>query len=150
MTLRALAVWLLLLFLAVLNGGVRDTWLSPRLGETVGRAVSTLSLSGLILFATWMTIGWIRPTTVGDALGVGALWLALTLAFEFIGGHYGFGKSWSELLADYDLRRGRIWLVVLLVTLLAPLWTARLRGLVGIGLFVPAPAPIDWSEEDSG
>jgi hypothetical protein len=34
------------------------------------------------------------------------------------------------LLADYDLSRGRIWIGVLVVTLLAPLGTARLRGLL--------------------
>ena len=107
MTLRALAVWFLLLILAVLNGGVRDTWLSPRFGDTVGRALSTLLLSGLILVTTGMTIGWIRPATTGDALKVGTLWLALTLTFEFVVGHYRFGKPWPELLADYDVRRGR-------------------------------------------
>jgi hypothetical protein len=131
MTLRALAVWCLLVVLAVLNGGVRDTWLSPRLGDTVGRAISTVTLCGLIFLATWVTIGWIRPTTRAEALRVGVLWLALTLAFEFGVGHYGFGKSWRELLADYDLSRGRIWIAVLIVTLFAPSWTARLRGVVG-------------------
>ncbi|MBA3893589.1 MAG: hypothetical protein H0X69_07820 [Gemmatimonadales bacterium] len=56
MALRALAVWFGILMLAVLNGGVRDTWLSPRLGDTVGRAISTLLLCGLIVLATWLTI----------------------------------------------------------------------------------------------
>jgi hypothetical protein len=130
MTLRALAVWCLLLLLAVLNGGVRDTWLSPRLGDPIGRAISTLLLCGLIVLATWLTIGWIGPTSRGAALGMGALWVVLTLAFEFGVGHYGFGKPWLELLADYDLSRGRIWIAVLVVTLWAPLWTARLRGLL--------------------
>jgi hypothetical protein len=128
---RSLAVWVLLLIVAVLNGGLRDTWLSPRLGDTLGRALSTLLLSGLILLAAWLTIGWIRPRTDGEALRVGALWLALTLAFEFLVGHYGFRKPWGELLADYDVRRGRIWIAALVVTFLAPLLTARLRGLVG-------------------
>src|SRR5918994_1627079 len=82
MTRRALAVWCLLLLLAVLNGGGRGTWLSPPPGGT---------------------IGWIRPTSSRAALGVGAVWVVLTLAFEFGVGHYGFGKPWSELLADYDL-----------------------------------------------
>jgi hypothetical protein len=91
--LRAVAVWA-----SLLNGGVRDIWLSPWLGDTLGRALS-----------------------------VGALWSVLTLAFEFVVGHYGFGKAWSELLADYDLRHGRIWVAVLIVTLLAPLWAVRLR-----------------------
>jgi hypothetical protein len=131
--LRSAAVWGVLLMLAVLNGGVRDTWLSPWLGETTGRALSSVLLSGLILLVTWRTIGWIRPATAREALGIGALWLVLTLAFEFGVGHYGFGKAWSALLADYDLRHGRIWVAVLVVTFLAPLWTARLRGIVGSG-----------------
>lgn len=131
MILRALVIWFVLLILAVLNGGMRDTWLSPWLGDTVGRALSTLLLSSLILLATWMTISWIRPATMDDTLIVGSLWLALTVAFEFLVGHYGFGKPWADLLADYDLRRGRIWIVVLVVTFLAPLWSARLRGLLG-------------------
>ena len=129
MILRALAVWLLLLILAVLNGGLRDTQLSPRLGDTVGRGISTLLLCGLIVLATWLTIGRIRPGGSREALAVGALWVALTLAFEFGVGHYGFGKPWPELLADYDLSRGRIWITVLVVTLLAPWWTARSREL---------------------
>lgn len=133
MSLRALVIWLLILVLAVLNGGVRDAWLSPRLGDTIGRAISTLLLCGLVLLATWLTIGWIRPATRGDALRVGALWVALTLAFEFGVGHYGFGKPWRELLADYDLSRGRIWMAVLVVTLLAPWWAARHRGLLESG-----------------
>lgn len=76
---RALAVWFLLLILAVINGGVRDTWLSPRFGDTVGRAFSSLLLCGLILLATWLTIGWIRRATAREALGSGTPWLVLTL-----------------------------------------------------------------------
>jgi hypothetical protein len=60
---------------------------------------------------------------------VGSWWLSLTLAFEFLVGHYALHKSWATLLADYDIRRGRIWVAALITTLLAPLWMARLRGL---------------------
>lgn len=127
---RSLVVWCLLVLLAVLNGGIRDTWLSPRLGDTAGRAISSIMLSALILLATWLTIRWIDPRTPGRALAVGAVWLGLTLAFEFGAGHYAFGKSWAELVADYDVTRGRIWILVLIVTLVAPVWTARLRGLL--------------------
>ena len=132
---RALTIWLLLLVLAVLNGGVRDTWLTPKLGDPLGRAASTVTLCGLILLAAWLTIGWIRPVTARQALAVGGLWLVLTLAFEFLAGHFAFGKAWSELLADYDLRRGRIWLAVLIATFFAPFWAMRLRDLAG------APTP---------
>jgi hypothetical protein len=121
---RALAVWGLLLVLAVINGGVRDAWLSPALGDTIGRAISTVLLALLILLATWLTIRWIGPTTPGQAMTIGASWVGLTLAFEFGVGHYGFGKSWAELLADYDLLRGRVWILVLVTTFVAPLLTS--------------------------
>jgi hypothetical protein len=128
MILRAVAVWFGILVLASLNGAARGAWIIPRLGDTMGRAVSTVVLCGLVFFVTWLTIGWIRPATSGEALKVGLVWLLLTLAFEFLAGHYLFGNTWSALLTDYDLSRGRIWIAVLVVTLLSPLWTARLRG----------------------
>lgn len=128
MILRAIVVWFGILVLASLNGAARGTWIIPRLGETMGRAVSTVILCGLVFFMTWLTIGWIRPTSSGEALKVGVVWLCLTLAFEFLVGHYVFGNTWSALLADFDLSRGRIWIAVLVLTLLAPLWTARMRG----------------------
>ena len=127
---RAIVVWFAVLALAVINGGVREAWLIPRLGPGLGRALSTVSLCGLVLLVTWLTIGWIRPATAGNTLGVGVLWLVLTLAFEFGAGHYLFHKPWAVLLEDYDVSRGRIWLAVLVVVLLAPLWTARMRGLL--------------------
>ena len=48
-----------------------------------------------------------------EALKVGGIWLALTTAFEFSFGRAIAGKPWPELLADYNLSRGRLWPVVL-------------------------------------
>lgn len=126
---RAFAIWVLILVLANLNGAVRELWLIPRVGDVPGRVVSTLVLSGLVLLLTWLMIGWIRPVRPGDALRVGVFWLALTLGFEFLVGHYVFGKSWAVLLEDYDVARGRIWILVLVVVVVAPLVAARFRGL---------------------
>jgi len=54
-------------------------------------------------------------------------WVALTLAFEFLAGHYLFHNPWDKLLADYDVLHGRIWPLVLIVTLLAPVIAYRAR-----------------------
>jgi hypothetical protein len=126
---RALGVWLFILLLANVNGAVREFWIVPALGPTAGRAISSVVLSLLVLLLTWITVDWIQPATRRDALKVGVFWVGLTLAFEFLVGHYLFRKPWAALLEDYDLSRGRIWILVLVVVLLAPLWTARLRGL---------------------
>jgi hypothetical protein len=56
--------------------------------------------------------------------------LVLTLAFEFGFGHWVAGKSWSDLLRDYNLLEGRVWPLVPVVTTVAPALAARVRGLV--------------------
>jgi hypothetical protein len=127
---RALVIWLAILLLASLNGAVREAWLIPAMGQTAGRALSTLVLSALVLLVTWLAIGWIRPATLQDALIIGMLWMVLTLAFEFLVGHYVFHQPWTELTEDYQVTRGRIWPLVLMLVLFAPLWTARIRRLL--------------------
>ncbi len=125
---RALMVWVGILILAVLNGGARLAWLIPYFSETAGRALSTIALCGLVFVVAWLTISWMRPLGVADALRLGLLWLLLTLAFEFLAGHYLFHQPWAVLLKDYDLSRGRIsGVAVLVVVLFAPLWSMRLR-----------------------
>ena len=92
----------------MLNGAFRETVLTPRFAVHIGHILNTISLCVLIFLITWLTIGWLRPTTMGSAIAIGALWLALTVAFEFLVGHYFFHKSWESLLADYNVARGRI------------------------------------------
>ena len=117
---RTLVVWFGLLALAIANGGFRETILVPRLGLGMARAVSSVMLSLLIVGVGWGVTQWIGPATLQDAWAIGALWVALTLGFEFLGGHFLFGKPWPELLADYNLFAGRIWVLVLVATLMTP------------------------------
>jgi hypothetical protein len=121
MAARAFLTWFVLLIGAVANGAFREMVLVPRLGVTAAQAVSTLMLSVFIVVLGWFALPWIRPESVRHAWAVGAGWLALTLAFEFLAGHYLFGKAWSVLLEDYDVRAGRTWVLVLVVTALTPI-----------------------------
>ena len=61
---------------------------------------------------------------------IGLLWVALTLAFEFLFGHYVAGKSWSEVCQVFNVARGNLFLVALIVAGLAPWLAARARRLV--------------------
>ena len=131
MVTRALVVWFGILVLANINGALRELWLNVEFGPATGHIISTLTLCAFVLIVTWATIGWVAPATLVQAAAVGGLWVALTLAFEFLVGHYIFGAPWSRLLADYDVAAGRIWPLVLVVTGLAPLIMVRGRG-VGV------------------
>ena len=120
MLIRAGLVWIEMLVLAIANGAARESLLVPRLGTTTAHVISTLVLSVLIFIAGSLAMPWIAPASLRDAWTIGIVWVLLTLAFEFLAGHFIFGRPWKVLLADYDLAAGRIWILVLIVTLITP------------------------------
>ena len=122
--------WFLLMALAIGNGTVRITFIIPHTGLTAGLAISTLLLCALILGAAWVGIRWLGPADAKQAWSIGLLWLVMTLSFEFGAGHFLFKKPWSELLFDYNIAQGRIWVLVPIVTTLAPWWMAKARGVL--------------------
>ena len=124
---RATLIWFTILIIAIANGALREGVLRPRLGDSSAHVLSTILLAAAVLVVTRMSIGWIRPSGSRDGWLIGVYWVGLTLAFEFLAGHYLFGKPWLELLADYRLSAGRIWILVLVSTLLAPGLTAPRR-----------------------
>ena len=125
---RATLVWFTILIVAIANGALREGLLKPQLGEAIAHVISVLLLSAAIFLVTRLTIRWIEPSSWRACWTIGVFWVALTVAFEFLAGHYLFGTDWSVLLADYQLARGRIWILVLASTLLAPVVTAGRRG----------------------
>jgi hypothetical protein len=129
MILRTVLIWFVLLVLASLNGALREAVMVPRFGREFAQAASTILLSVLIVVVGWVSMPWIAPRTLQDAWTIGVLWVAFTLAFEFLAGHFVFGKPWTELLADYNLLAGRIWVMVLIVTLMTPVVAFTKRGL---------------------
>lgn len=126
---RALLVWVALCLVAIVNGTFRQFVLLPGVGAYAGHVLSSVTLSLLILLVARLSIRWIHPTTARAAWAIGVCWLTATVVFEFVAGHYLFHHPWSKLLADYDVRQGRVWVVVLVATLVAPRWAAGARGL---------------------
>ena len=112
--------WLAGPLIGIANGTLRELAYKNRVGELTAHQLSTGS--AIALFAAYFELlARLRPlTSAREALQVGFVWLALTVAFEF-----GFGRaiahtSWDELLADYDLRKGRLWPLVLAWIALGP------------------------------
>jgi len=111
--------WLALPFFAVLNGLVRDTTYGPSMGRDLSHSVSVAPLLiAIVVWAMWVSRRWPLPDG-RTALRVGVMWLALTLAFEFGLGALQ-GSSMEEMLAEYDITRGRLWPLIPLATLLVP------------------------------
>ena len=134
---RATAIWFAILLVAIANGAFRQAVLIPRLGEGTGHVLSTLALSAAVLLVTYLSLGWIGARGARECWSMGIYWLLLTIAFEFLAGHYLFHTPWETLLADYKVHEGRIWLLVVVVTLVAPAVAAWLHSLEHQSLAVP-------------
>jgi hypothetical protein len=130
--LKAVAVWAAILVLANLNGLAREFALAPLLGAVGGRLASGVLLCAIIFLVAYVAAPWLGRAGAAQWWGIGALWLGLTLAFEF-----GIGlaqqQDLSKLLAAYTFEGGNIWPVVLLAALVAPWLAARSRGLIETG-----------------
>ena len=127
---RSVAAWLLILVLAMLNGGFREAVLLPSLGKPAALVLSGALLSACVVIVAMVLANWLKLDGSARSLAVGSLWLLLTLVFEFGFGRLAQGRSWPEMLEAYSFKDGNIWPLVLALTFLAPLVAPRLRGLV--------------------
>lgn len=116
------AGWLGLVATAMANGAFRVLLLERLTSEQVAHLLSTAILLCLITaYARWLHGR--RPLpSARTAVAVGVTWALLTVGFELGLGTLR-GMTWSEMLADYDLLSGRVWILV-------PLWTAAVPTLV--------------------
>lgn len=125
---RTIIAWFVILLVAVLNGGVREKFVRPHLGDFAAELVGAAILSLACFLAAILVMRAAGPNWQGLALRVGLTWLLMTVAFEFGFFHYVGGRSWSELLGAYRFWEGRLWIVVLISTFIAPFaagkWTA--------------------------
>jgi len=120
--------------LALLNGTLRALVTQPWLGEEVARRVATIVLLVVLTTYVWLLHRRFPLPSLHAAWAVGFAWTAMTLTFEFGFGRVVEGLSWSTMLADYDVTRGRIWVLV-------PLWTIVVVAVVHTLQRAPQTAP---------
>ena len=123
---KAVLTWALMIPVAILNGLFRESVIRPRAGELRAHQVSVATGSTgflALVYALWG--GEVARIEDRDLLRMGAGWVVATILFEFSLGHYLRGFSWKQLLHDYNVRAGRLWILVLLVILFSPLIAKR-------------------------
>lgn len=124
------ALWLAIALLAILNGIIREKLLMPNFGAQLALPLSALSLSLLVLAATYLAFPLFGHQTSSIYLAIGLQWVLMTLAFELLFGHYVIGKSWTEILRVFNPLTGDLFLLVLAVTFFAPYLVARIKGIL--------------------
>jgi len=120
MILRALVTWLLIIATEIAHGTLRLLYLVPFVGEHRASQIGVVLGSALVLAIAWLTRRWRAGASAPALLGIGALWVALTVAFEFLFGYYVAGYSLAHLARDFNPLAGRWMVFGLLVMLFAP------------------------------
>jgi hypothetical protein len=122
-----MAAWLGATTLGLANAGVRELGYADRVGELAAHQISTATLLAALTYYMWLLDQrWPVPTT-RTALAIGGGWAALTVLFEFGLGRYVLGSPWPDLLANYNLAAGRIWVLVPVWMGVGPATLQRLR-----------------------
>ena len=126
---KYLAAWLVMLLVSVANGAVRDFTYGRHLNELAAHQLSTAASVLLLGGVIWIFVRLYPPSSGSQAISIGLSWMALTVAFEFLFFHFVGGHSWSGLLANYDILKGRVWVLVPLWLAVAPYAFFRIRSL---------------------
>lgn len=133
--------WVPMIFIAIMNGSIRQFVYGRWVTELTAHQISCAT--GIILFFIYaLLIAYRMPfTTSRQAWLIGAIWLVLTIAFEFGFGLLIAGHPLSQLLQDYNIAAGRLWPLVLISLFLMP------SVIFQIGQRKNAPGNIDTSRK---
>lgn len=118
----AMGLWLVMAAIAIGNGYLGNIVIAGLVGDYGAHVYKTVVAILAVFLMAWIYARQTRGVEwAGEALAVGILWLGLTIVFEFVFGHFVLGSPWERLIADYRIWKGRLWSLVLLSELVAPL-----------------------------
>lgn len=124
--LKSLGIWFILAVSAIVVATFRVGVLLPPFGEQTAHQVGTLLYLIVQFFIIYFFIKKLKLKEIKTLLGIGIFWVVITIMFEFIFGHYVMGHQWQKLFADYNLFNGRLWILVLINNLIAPLISRKI------------------------
>lgn len=122
---RSVAVWLMVMGAEIAHGILRTLFLVPIVGEFRSNQLGVFSGSVIIVVIACLTVRWIGATTTSGLLMTGAIWLVLTVAFEFLFGRFVAGLTWDQLLAGYDVLHGGMMPIGLVILFFSPMIAAK-------------------------
>jgi hypothetical protein len=125
---RVLSVWFLIAVAESVHGTLRRLFLVPLIGEKLSHQAGVLVGSAIIFAIAWLSIRWIGSGPYRQQLQAGALWVVLTLIFEFTLG-FLFGYSQERILSDYNISEGGLMVFGILFMFFVPALAAKARGM---------------------
>lgn len=118
--LKIILMWFLFIPVPILNGILRESWYKAKIGELGANIVGVFVLSSIWILYTFLFFkNQIFEFSNSKLIMTGVLWLFMTLIFEF-GMGFAAHRSWDYMLADYNILKGRLWPVFLIIVVFSP------------------------------
>jgi len=130
MLFKATGIWLVIVAAAILNGVFREKVLVPAIGTSMALPLSGVLLAALVFLVALLLVSFIGSSESKVYILVGIFWVILTLFFEFLLGHFVAGKSWQEIMQVFNMKKGDLFIIVLIMTAVSPWVSAKLRGIL--------------------
>jgi len=124
--LNALIPWFAMVILAIITGTIRQKYILPVTNEQTAHVIGTITFIIIQFLVIYFYVRIKSITNTSTLFTIGIYWVLLTVLFEFVFGHYVLNHSWQKLLADYNIFAGRLWILVLINNLVAPLISGKL------------------------
>ncbi len=109
-----------------MNGGLRDTFITPLIGENFSRPISGFTLCCLIFIVSFIFVPRLGSGSKKIYIQMGILWILLTIIFETVFGLLQ-GNNFNEIINAYDLTTGDLWLIVVIFIGFVPYLTAKIK-----------------------
>jgi hypothetical protein len=113
--------FLLLAFAETLNGMFRVKVLHKRLGKKIAKILSFVLGSFAIFALNIVLVPWIEPKSMSEAFFIGFIWMSLMLTYDLYVGRVLFKLSWSKILEDFNIFKGNLLALGMLLILFLPL-----------------------------
>ena len=118
-----LKAWLIILPAMFVNGAFRELVLERFILPDIAEAISVAIAMVLIVAFTRYSLRRIAGKPTRSLVRASVTLVVLTVAFEFLFGHYLAGDSWETLANNYAIWNGRLWPLVLATLAFVPfLW----------------------------
>ena len=121
-------IWLVIALLAMVNGAVREKFLAKWLGKKWALPLSGVTLSLIVFLVTLNMLHYVSFATPVGFIGLGFFWLAITLVFEYSMGLIVEKKTLREISQVFNVKKGDLFILVLLTAAFSPLLVAWLNG----------------------
>ena len=120
----AFLIWVMIIPIAILNGGFRE-YVLVKLG-IFARPLSGIILSVCIFAVAYLLVPKIKNCVKRDYILFGVMWFILTNLFD-LSSYIKNGEGFAGLIQAYNIFTGNTWLLVVLSALLSPMLVMKIK-----------------------